>query len=287
MNFCKVALTAIGIGAGVIFTAEAGPEPMPDVSKSTEMVEQTAEKECNWYISVGGGMDFEFGTTEFNRSREISGVFGLALIDVASHDFNDVYDTNFYRIQAEFGYALGQHVELFGMLKYSGADSQTTGGSEVFIFAGDAHLRSEWSDYTSFGGEVGIRVFFLSRRACVRPYISFSGGGTHVDSIDLETRVLEDVGPFSAGDVVYDGNFYDDSVVATGAILAGVEVPVTRCFAVGADAGFRYESKLTPDDGDLDEARFDGFEFPRLNKLNDNAGDRFFCPVTIYAKVRF
>jgi hypothetical protein len=56
---------------------------------------------------------------------------------------------------------------------------------------------------------------------------------------------------------------------------------------VGADAGFRYESKLTPDDGDLDEARFDGFEFPRLNKLNDNAGDRFFCPVTVYAKVRF
>jgi hypothetical protein len=87
--------------------------------------------------------------------------------------------------------------------------------------------------------------------------------------------------------VLYDGAFYDDSTVATGAVLGGVEVPVTHCFSVGADAGLRYESKLTTDDHDLDNATFAGFSFPRLNKLNDNAGDRFFCPVTFYAKIRF
>ncbi len=66
-----------------------------------------------------------------------------------------------------------------------------------------------------------------------------------------------------------------------------MEVLVTRCFSIGADAGLRYESKLAQDDGDLNRASFSGSTFPNLNKLNDNAGDRLFYPVTLYAKLRF
>ena len=274
-------------GAGLSVVAWAGPEPITDVSKDQNLIEQKAERACNWYVSIGGGADFDYGSTEFNRGRTIPGAGGLAVIDLPSHDFNDVYDTNFFHIQTEIGYALGQHVELFGRFKYSEAGSQTTSDTVVRTIRGDLTLESDWGDYTSYGGELGLRYFFLSRQACIRPYVSFSGGATRVESINLTTRATNNFGPFAPGDVVFDGRFYGNSVVATGTVLAGVEVPVTRCIAIGADAGLRYESKLTPDDGDLNRARFGGLGFPDLHKLNDNAGDRLVCPVTLYAKFRF
>ena len=87
--------------------------------------------------------------------------------------------------------------------------------------AGNLPLESTWSDYNSYGGELGVRYFFLPRHACVRPYISLSGGATRVESINLTTRAATDFGPFSAGDVVFDGRFYGNSTVATGSVLAG------------------------------------------------------------------
>lgn len=283
---CKAALCGTIIGLGTMVACFAGPEPIVDTPTEKNVVEQKVERECNWYFSLGGGTDFDFDSTQFNRAHVIPGEIGLAELDVASQNYNDVFDTN-YRIQGEFGYALGEHVEFFGRFTYDGANSQTTGAIRVRTIEGNLNLKSEWGDYNSYGGEVGIRYFFVSRRACVRPYISLSGGATRVESIDLTSRAANNFGPFATGDVVFDGNFYGNSVVATGSALAGIEVPITRCFAVGADAGLRYESKLAKDDGDLKRSSFAGLGFQNLNKINDNAGDRLFCPVTLYAKIRF
>jgi hypothetical protein len=285
-RLCKVALSGAIIGLGATVAGLAGPEPIADNSKDKNVIEQKAEVECNWYVSVGGGTDFDFDSTPFNRSHVIPDLSGLAEIHVARHDYNDVYDTN-YRIQGELGYALGQHWEFFGRFTYDAASNQTTTGSFVRSVAGRLDLESNWSDYTSYGGEVGLRYFFPPRHACIRPYISLSGGATRVESIDLTTRAANNLGPIAAGDILFDGNFYGNSVVATGSALAGIEVPVTRCFAIGADAGLRYESKLAQDDGNLKHSTIAGFGFPNLNKANDNAGDRLFCPVTLYGKIRF
>lgn len=274
------------IGFGSALASLAGPEPIAETSKDKSVIEQKTEVECNWYVSVGGGADFDFGSTQFNRSHVIPDLSGRAEIHVAAHDYDDVYNTN-YRIQGEFGYALGQHWEFFGRFAYDAADSQTTTGSFVRSVVGRLNLESNWSDYKSYGGEVGIRYFFLPRHACIRPYISLSGGATRVESIDLTTRAGNNLGPIAAGDVLFDGHFFGNSVVATGSALAGIEVPVTRCFAIGADAGLRYESKLAQNDGDLNHSSIAGFAFPNLNKANDNGGDRLFCPVTLYAKIRF
>src|SRR3954451_5114534 len=286
----KFALITALAGTGLVLPAFAGPEPIrPDYSKDSKdknIVEQVAEPACNWYVSIGGGTDIDYGTTHFNERKVIPGAFGLAELDAASHDFSDVYDLN-YRGQLEFGYALGQHVEFFGRFTYDGANGGTTVGSRVRSIGGRLGLESDWGDYNSYGGEVGIRYFFLSRRACIRPYISFSGGITRVESISVTTRAGNTFGPFNDGEVIFDGRFYGNSIVGTSSILAGIEVPLTRCFSLGVDAGLRYQSKLAQDDDDLDHAEFAGFRFPNLGKLNDNAGDRLFCPVTLYAKMRF
>ena len=291
MKKAKVALIGMLCGAGSILPTFAGPEPIPDYSKGKEqIVEQKAPPECDWYVSIGGGADFDFGSTEFNRSRDISGVFGQALLRVVSQDFDDVYNTNFYHIQGEVGYAVSPHVELFGTFNYQAADSRTTTGDQLFlipVFLID--VRSEWSDYTSYGGQLGVRYFFLSRQARFRPYISLAGGATRVEPINVKITAINGGGPISAGDVLFSGDFYGTSTVATGSALAGIEVGITRCFAIGAEAGVRYESKLAEDDTDLDRFTFlpQRFVFPDLHKVNDNAGDRLYCPVTLYAKIRF
>src|SRR4051812_10537490 len=153
---CNLAFIGCLIGTATLVSGLAGPEPIADYSKDKNVIEQKVERECNWYFSIGGGADFQYGGTQVNRSHTISGAFGLAEIDVASHGWDDVYDTN-YRIQGEFGYALGQHVELFGRFTYDAASSQTTTGSHVRSIAGRLDLESDWSDYSSYGGEVGVR----------------------------------------------------------------------------------------------------------------------------------
>jgi hypothetical protein len=50
--------------------------------------------------------------------------------------------------------------------------------------------------------------------------------------------------------------------------------------------------RRTEDPLDKDESRRSSLKsgptlFFNLNKVNDNAGDRLFCPVTFYAKIRF
>ena len=281
----KLSLTTAAIAVLIVASAWAGPEPV-DTGKDKNVV-QTAEPECDWYVSIGGGVDVDYGATDFVREHTIPSLFGGATFHTPSASWNDAFDTP-YRIEAELGYALGQHVELFGRFTYDAADGQTTdGGSISALRRGTLDLRDKWDDYRSYGGEVGLRYFFLSRNACVRPYISLSGGATRVDSIGVTVRAANNVGNIAAGDVLFDGAFYGDSTVATGSILAGLEVRVTRCFSLGADAGLRYQSKLSGDDNDLNRTTLVGFAFPDLNKVNDNAGDRLFCPVTVYAKIRF
>lgn len=279
-------LVGMILGTGLGLTAWAGPEPIADYSKDKNIIEQKPEMECHWYISVGGGADVEFGGTEFVRSHTVPDSLGLAVLHFGPRKFDDAFDTG-YRIQAEFGHDLGEHIELFGRFTYNAANGQTTEGSYVSTAFGRLILRRQFGDYTSYGGEVGLRYLFLSRQARIRPYISLSGGATRVESIDFKTSAENAVGQCFVGEVLYNGNFYGNSVVATGSILVGLEVAVTRRVAVGVDAGLRYETKLVQDDGDLNRANFLGFPSSNLSKINDNAGDRLFCPVTFYAKFRF
>ncbi len=273
-----LAIAAIG-------PASAGPQPISDYSKDKNMVEQAAVPECNWYVSLGGGFDVDYGGTEFMRQHVIPSVFGVATLRTPSISWDDAFDTP-YHIQGELGYALGQHIELFGRFTYDAASGQST-EAYLSIARVGLELENKWDDYRSYGGEVGLRYLFLSRDARVRPYLSVSGGATRVDSIGVTVRAANNVGNIMAGDVLFDGAFYGNSTVATGSVLAGLEVRVAKCFSVGADAGLRYQTKLTEDDNDLNQASLAGFGFPNLNKVNDNAGDRLFCPVTFYAKIRF
>ena len=270
----SIATLAALLTAGLLTTSFAGPGP--DYSKdSKQTVTQTVADNPRWYFSIGGGTDFDYGVTDF--SNKLFADLGGPALDIRSHSMSDVYDTNFYRIQGELGYVICPNLEIFGMFKYSAADSEPTRGSFLVLppNGARAEIFDKWGNRDEYGGELGLRYFFLPKEARIRPYISIGGGATFVDSIDIKASLGD-------GTVLFNGGIYDSSVVGTASVLVGVEVAVARHFFVGVDAGLRYESTLSDNDRDLVAAGF----IP-VKPINDNASDRLYCPLTVYAKFRF
>lgn len=260
------------------------------------MIEQKPVCDPKWYFSIGGGIDIDFGDTEFEQGLETD-IALFTFIDIQSRDWDDVYD-NSWRIQGEVGYALSQHLEIFGLFRYAHADADDpSGGSSVFIdvpglFFAEIPLTSDFGDYESYGGELGLRYYFLPKQSRIRPYVSLSGGATYVDNIHLRTVAdFTQIGGPSEVDI-FNGGFLDESWVAAGSASLGVEVAVTCNFVVGVNGGVRYESSLEDDDSDFNSTDFDTGIFGTVplsfaNGINDDAGERWTCPVTGYFKFRF
>ncbi|MEY2480391.1 MAG: hypothetical protein QOI04_1318 [Verrucomicrobiota bacterium] len=275
------ALSTLLLTAGLITSSFAGPESLRDNSKD-KMV-QAVEPTCDprWYISIGGGVDFNQG--EFSNGLVTTA--GLTDLDIKSRDWNDVYN-NFFRGQVEVGYVLTNHIELFAQFRYTSASSNLVHGSTASLFGiSTREYFSEWSDYNSWGGDVGVRYFFLGKQAKIRPYISLAGGAAWVDSIRLHATQSS---PFFVGGqpfTIYDGGFYDETTVWSGAAMLGVEFNVTCHVAVGIESGVRYESTLDGNDRDFNADPLAAIN--ALAALNNDNGDRLSVPVTVYAKLRF
>ncbi len=271
----KFLLHLLGIVACLVAAPITSALAGPDYSKTTVEASPQPVADPRWYVSIGGGTDFDYGVTDFSN-RVFANLGGPAL-DIRNHPFDEVYDTNFFRIQAEVGYVLRPSLEIFANFRYSAADSEPTRGSFLVLppNGARAEIFDKWGDYRSYGGELGLRYFFLPKEARFRPYISLSGGAASVDSIDLRASLGD-------GTVLFQGGFYNSSVVGTGAALLGVEVAIARHFSIGVDAGVRYESTLNDNKRDVVAAGF-----TPVAPINTNAADRLYCPLTVYAKFRF
>lgn len=258
---------------------------------------QAAECDPRWYLSIGGGVDVDVGSSDLNQGlapHYFNNTLTTAYIK--SHDWSEVYD-NAWRIEGEVGYVLSQHLELFGSFKYAHADaaSSATGSRAIFdiviapptIFP----LTTEFDDYDAWGGELGFRFFLLSRRARFRPYISLSGGATHVDSIDMAMFVDFSGAGGPPHSEMYRGGFFDDSWIGTASAALGGELGLTCHWFIGANAAIRYQSSLSENDRDFTRGAvdFEGGRFSGrfLRPMNNDAGERWTVPVTGYVKFRF
>jgi hypothetical protein len=297
--------------AGILQPLFAGPEPLRANDKEVQMVQAACDP--RWYISVRGGVDIDTGSEFSNGVHSFvdQEIFTTDL-RVKSRNYNDVYK-DWYQVGAELGYAITQHLEVFGTFNYTQADAQIITGSKLVIASQIIPITgqigfdfvSHFDDYQSYGGELGLRYYFLAKDARIRPYISLSGGVTLVDAIGLHATT--DFLGFNF--TVYDGPFYNDSVVGTGRALFGLEFAVIPCrFAVGVDAGVKYSSSLEGDDSGFgsnsNTSGLAAFAHERLQSngssggiqsaflsmlrpLNDNGGERWSIPVSVYAKFRF
>jgi opacity protein-like surface antigen len=298
LGFAAAALVAI------ITPCSAGPEAL-DQSKESKNVEMVQPPTCDprWSIRVDGGGDFNVGGTlsnGFSRPFDVLTVIGPfpARVETRDRDWDDAFD-DAWHVGGQVGFALTQHLELFGGFRYEHAEGVNRTTEHVFVdlsrIGGSARTDfpfiRDWGDYSSWGGELGFRYYFLSREARFRPYLSLAGGANHTDGIDISTRI--DLTNFGGppGFEIFKGGFFDDSWVATGAAMLGVEVRLACHWAVGVESGIRYESRLEDNDNDYRGlAAFDGlFAVPlrAFRESNDDAGDRWSVPVTGYLKFKF
>ena len=302
-KFCIIAVATASslLTLGLFTPAFAGPERIYDNSKDKMITTPAPVCDPRWYISLGGSVDFPFGNFSDGVSADIN---GEASLDVLSRDYDDVY-SDWWNVQGEVGYVLTNHIELFGNFRYTHADSKIVTGSALDFGFFDLDFVSKYGDYNSYGGELGLRYFFLDKEARIRPYVSISGGATYVDAIGL--KVKSDV--FGSDFTAYDGPFYDGTIVGTAAALVGIEFQVVPCkFSVGIDAGIRWNSGLDGNDsgfadfassvGGMASTRstnvvggqgsaFQSDLVSALSKINNSEDNHFSVPVTIYAKFRF
>ena len=228
----------------MLTSAFAGPERIDSKDK---MVMAPPPCDPRWYVSLGGSVDFDVNS-DF-ASGFTAEPIGAADVTIVSRDYDDVFEGT-YNIQGEVGYVLTNHIELFGTFRYTHADSKIVTGS--FSDFGNFQLNyvSQYGDYDSFGGELGLRYYFLPKDAKIRPYVSVSGGAAFVQAIGLHADSSFLGTPFT----FYDDSFYDDSIVASISGLLGVEFNVTCHLSVGIDAGLRWQSELEDDDSGFDRA---------------------------------
>jgi hypothetical protein len=259
-------LTILALTCSTVLAGSSSSEAGRDAQ-----VDSNVASSPRWYLSVGGGSDFDSGATTFNNNLRLSLTPEEDLL-VCSHSYSDIYDTNFLHLRAEVGYVARPRVELFVRFTYEHAQSETTAGTGI-ITAGSAqgfHFRvsETWDDYNSYSGEFGVRWFFASEAARIRPFVSIAGGATYVDRIDLKSLFFR---------------YYDGSFVGIGSLSIGAEVSLTNHFALGVDAGLRYDSGLAlPVIGSKE---WISSRSPRAEAFD--AGDRLYCPITLYAKFRF
>jgi opacity protein-like surface antigen len=271
-KLCIAVATAVSLT-----TTFAGPERM-DTSK--EVIAPPPVCDPRWYISIGGGTDFP--VSEF--SNGLTETVGGTDLAIKSRDWHDQYN-NFLTVKGEVGYVLTDHIELFGNFQYEHGDSELQRGSMATFAGRTREYFSKWGDYDAFGGELGARWYFFPKDAKIRPYISIAGGATMVESIklhaDQSSPFFSTGGPFT----IYDGGFYDDTIVFTGTVMVGVEYNVTCHWSVGSGVGVRYQSELDENDHDFNAASLSAVR--ALTALNHNNGDRISIPATVYAKFRF
>ena len=286
-------------GAETITSSFAGPESLPDYSKGKNPVIEEVAPVCDprWYISLGGGIDVDLGGTDLthNFDKDFTSfifIFPVASrAEIQSHDWNNVFD-DAWRIQGELGYALTQHLEVFSLFRYAHADANgRTTGSRLFVDgSGPLPLSSTFEDYNAWGGELGFRFYFTPRASHIRPYVSVSGGASHVDSIGIETRAdLTTIGG-PPNLLVYKGGFFNETWTGAGTALLGLEFVFACHWAIGVNGGVHYETTLDENDRDFrDFVNFGITSVPRraFRQANDDSGDRWTAPVTGYLKFRF
>jgi hypothetical protein len=324
------AITVALCTGGIVATSYAdGPEGVSSKEKNPIVEVPT----CNphWYVSVSGGADINVGGDLNNSHTAIlnpvgsplnpfigpgASTFPVVTEFVAHHNWDDVYDTG-YRAEAEAGWMATEHFDLFVLFKYehATADDRTHGtnlavnfgppfdGGPTLVFP----ITSKFTDYNSYGFEVGGRWFLMGRNSRFKPFIQVSGGPTHTDRIDIATFTdfSSVLGPAFADVNTFHGGFFQPSLVGTVSAQLGVEYDLACRWAIGVQGGFRYESPLEDDDHDFNRHN-PRFFFPTvfpsppfgpppglpvsyrpLSGINNNTGDRWLVPISGYIKYRW
>lgn len=206
---------------------------------------------------VGGTrFELEIGAEEFNGGEMIANGTAIGPTTYRQVDYKDAYKRG-YRASAGLSRDIRPNTAFTAKGFYMEAE-----GEDPFVIADDVvPLSGRFTDYKSYGAEIGLRQYLGNSATGLRPFVGGTVGAAYIDDIDV---VAIGIG----------GPLNEAGWVPTASATGGFELPVSPSASFALESGLRWT-------GSQDRtaiASAAGFA---------DAGDTTSIPVTLRGRFRF
>jgi hypothetical protein len=235
----------------------------PAQAQQPGAVAQPAPAFSRWSFDVGVGWDN--GVAGHINSSGIGEINNQAVV-ITSNTYEDVYGTGLH-LRFGGGYSVNEATEVTGMFTFQSLDAdQVTPMGDI----GVSNLYGRYSDYQTFGLDVGLR-----RYHDFTPTFSLYGEGTlGLGFVDKTDVTLVAPGANLSGDA---NDFYDQTAAWTTGANVGVLFRTGGKVGFYGQLGLRYMSGM---------AEIDDLEGTGLDTINDKSS-RWTVPLIGGIRLRF
>jgi outer membrane protein with beta-barrel domain len=194
----------------------------------------SAQSESRFVVDLGTGINPSINGNV--NSGAIGTLQGQAAA-ILPNSYGSVYGTG---VEFRFGggYALDKASELRAMFVYQSADADLVRLGDV----GASSLYTQYSDYKSFGLDLGYRRYFPVSTDDVRVFGEASLGAAWVGRINAQFAAPQSNLLFTSTD------FYDATAAFTWSLSAGALFKVAERADISAQVGLRHVGGLSPVD---------------------------------------
>jgi hypothetical protein len=219
--------------------------------------------ESRWVVDVGVGIDPSINGNV--NSGAIGTLQGQATA-ILPQTYGNVYGTG-TQLRFGGGYALDDRSELRGIFTYQTADANLVRLGDI----GASSLYAQYSDYKSFGLDLGYRFYMPIESKDMRFYGEATLGAAFVDRINAQLAAPQTNTIFNSTD------FYDATAAFTWGINVGALFKVAEKVDLNAQIGLRHVGKL---------AQIDQFVGTGLDDINNDTA-RLTFPIVVGVRFRF
>jgi Outer membrane protein beta-barrel domain len=224
-----------------------------------------------WSVEVGLGFDnsisgnINSSATGTLNAPSTTGTMIPQTVVILKNRYEDVYGTGL-NLRFGGGYMLNEATEIKGIFTFQSLDADLTSMGDL----GLSNLYGQYSDYQSFGLDVGLRRYAFIDKV-LRPYGEGMLGIGFVDKTDVTLVAPQ-------ANVTFDNNdFYDQTAAFSFAGNAGVLWQLSSRLGAYAQLGVRFVSGMS---------EVDDLEGTGLDTINDNSS-RWTIPFVVGFTTRF
>ena len=233
------------------------------LAAATDVRAQSTSSDSRWVIDVGVGID---PTINGNINSGAIGTLQGQATAILPQSYGDVYGTGTH-LKFGAGYALNDVSELRGTFTWQSADANLVRLGDI----GPSSLYAQYSDYKSFGLDLGYRRYAPIDVKNLRVFGEATAGMAFIDRINAQFAAPQSNLVFSSTD------FYDATAAFTWGLNFGALFRVAEQVDVSAQFGLRGVSGL---------AEVDQFVGTGLDNTNNDTG-RLTFPIVVGVRFRF
>ncbi|GLQ20878.1 hypothetical protein ACFFUB_08010 [Algimonas porphyrae] len=167
-------------------------------------------------------LELEVGAEEFIDGDIIQAGNAVGPMTTTQTGYSDAFKRG-YRVSAGLARDVRPNTTVLARGFYKEAEGET--GVPVGTI-GAVTVNGQFSDYKSYGAELGLRQYVGAGRSGLRPYLGATVGAEYIDDITLTTAA-----PIALNEAGW---------VPTASGTAGIEMPVSRTASLALESGIRW-----------------------------------------------